>query len=328
MDPFHFSCPHCSAPLRVRDKLYVGRQFECPECALPLRIIEVNSGLGVERGSQQTSSLAKQQGPPVGKPPDKHLPPQQSAKSHRQKPPDSSEQPATTRVCSASPPANSPRSSRQRETLLMGGSAATLILLILCAAKLFRFNKDRTEPVANGLQHGAPNAQQSVPANPPDVAQADSQDTEVDDPDTRDPVAGPVLIPEEPEIGDLARPHPADSPAAEDEPLDPEFVPEPAAPFVRKIDLAVSLKQPIIRFDQPRGKPLSEVLTGVAEMAGTRIEFDRNELGPAAGRLAEPVALKLEQTTVGDILAGLLHPAGLTYRIEGEHLRVVPRKAP
>jgi hypothetical protein len=110
----------------------------------------------------------------------------------------------------------------------------------------------------------------------------------------------------------------------ENRPLEPEIVPEPPKPVAKKIDLAVSLKQPIVRFDQPKSKPLSEVLTGVAEMAGTQIDFDRDKLGPAAARLAEPVALKLDNTTVGDILTGLLRPAGLAYRVEGDHLKLVP----
>ena len=108
-------------------------------------------------------------------------------------------------------------------------------------------------------------------------------------------------------------------------PLDPEFAAEPALPAVKKIDLAVSLKQPIVRFDQPKSRPLSEVLTGVAEMAGARIDFDREELGPAAARLAEPVALKLDNTTVEDILTGLLRPVGLAFRVEGDHLKLVLR---
>jgi DNA-directed RNA polymerase subunit RPC12/RpoP len=111
--------------------------------------------------------------------------------------------------------------------------------------------------------------------------------------------------------------------AADEQPIDPEFAPEPALAPARRIDLADSLKQPITGFDQPRSKPLAEVLVSVAEMAGARITVDRDELGPAAARLAEPVALHLENTTVGDILRGLLQPAGLAYRIEGDHLRVV-----
>lgn len=113
--------------------------------------------------------------------------------------------------------------------------------------------------------------------------------------------------------------------AEDNRPLDPEFAPEPELPAAKKIDLAVSLKQPILRFDQPKSKPLSEVLTGVAEMAGAQIDFDRDKLGPAAAHLAEPVSLKLDNTTVGDILTGLLRPAGLAYRVEGDHLKLVLR---
>lgn len=115
---------------------------------------------------------------------------------------------------------------------------------------------------------------------------------------------------------------------ADGRPIEPEFVPEPVAgqevPPVRKFDLALSLKQPIARFDQPRSKPLEEVLASVAEMAGTEIAFNREELGPAAARLREPIALSLVDTTVGEILAGLLRPAGLGYRIEGNRLRIIP----
>jgi DNA-directed RNA polymerase subunit RPC12/RpoP len=112
--------------------------------------------------------------------------------------------------------------------------------------------------------------------------------------------------------------------ARDKRPLDPEFAPEPPEPVAKKIDLAVSLKQSIVRFDQPKSRPLSEVLTSVAEMAGAQIDFDRDKLGPAAARLAEPVALRLDNTTVGDILTGLLRPAGLAYRVEGDHLKLVP----
>src|SRR5579863_6020926 len=48
MDPFHFACPHCSSRLRVREKLFVGRQVDCPECGNHLLIVERPDGLGVE----------------------------------------------------------------------------------------------------------------------------------------------------------------------------------------------------------------------------------------------------------------------------------------
>jgi len=34
-----FHCPHCSATLRIRDRMYVGRQVECPDCHGPITIV-------------------------------------------------------------------------------------------------------------------------------------------------------------------------------------------------------------------------------------------------------------------------------------------------
>ncbi|MBS0261013.1 MAG: hypothetical protein JSS02_03580, partial [Planctomycetes bacterium] len=139
---------------------------------------------------------------------------------------------------------------------------------------------------------------------------------------------GPRLTPREPAPDDWAGVPRTGDTALDDAPLEPEFAPEPELPAVRKFDLVRSLQQPILRFDQPRGKPLSEILVSVAELVGASIEYDREDLGPAAARLGEPVALKLDNTTVGDILSGLLNPAGLTYKIEGNHLRIIRREDP
>lgn len=109
----------------------------------------------------------------------------------------------------------------------------------------------------------------------------------------------------------------------DDLPLAPEFAPEP----VRKSrDLASALRQPILLFDQSGERKLVELLPGIGEMAGAPIRIDAAELGSAAVRLTKPVQLRLENTTVGDILENLLKPAGLAYRIESDHLRIVPRQ--
>lgn len=158
------------------------------------------------------------------------------------------------------------------------------------------------------------------------AAMADS--FSLDDSEPGEPGDRPSLLAGEPADDDEVGAQPEARDVADNgQPIEPEFAPEPAVPAARKIDLAVTLKQPIARFDQPRSKPLAEVLTGVAEMAGAQIAYDRDELGPAAAHLTEPVALKLEHTTVGDILTGLLRPAGLDYRVEEDHLRLVPRTA-
>jgi hypothetical protein len=194
---------------------------------------------------------------------------------------------------------------------------------------------DRANPSGDGApaRAGAPRGGDQDPGSR-EVGDAGAVDQSFEEPaaadlDGRLPnLADDEMRPAEAELArdaDARKPPAFDEGAAEldddDQPLDPEFAPEPAAP--RKIDLALSLKQPIVRFDQPRSKPLEEVLTSVAEMAGARITFDREELGPAAARLSEPMALKLDDTTVGEILTGLLRPVGLAYRIEGDHLRVI-----
>src|SRR5262245_42524901 len=47
MDPFHFSCPHCKARLRVRDALSVGRPARCPDCAKWFVLVEEKAELFV-----------------------------------------------------------------------------------------------------------------------------------------------------------------------------------------------------------------------------------------------------------------------------------------
>jgi DNA-directed RNA polymerase subunit RPC12/RpoP len=115
----------------------------------------------------------------------------------------------------------------------------------------------------------------------------------------------------------------ADSESEEDQPLEPEFAPEPSR---KKIDLAQSLRQPVLLYDQPRTRPLHEWLPGIADMVGAPIRFDDAELGAPIAGMKTPIRLRLENTTVGEILDSLLKPAGLAYRVETDHIRLVPRK--
>src|SRR5688572_19689577 len=48
MDTFHFCCCHCAARLRIRDRLYVGRQIHCPECKRSLLLVEIDGELRVK----------------------------------------------------------------------------------------------------------------------------------------------------------------------------------------------------------------------------------------------------------------------------------------
>ncbi|MGE5190882.1 MAG: hypothetical protein ACM3U2_00155 [Deltaproteobacteria bacterium] len=342
MDPFHFACPHCSSRLRVREKLYVGRQVDCPECGDTLRIVERKGELAVERAQRQPPAVppagvrepAGQQGT-ASKETDGAIGQRGAAASQ------------TAGAASAATPA-SPSAPPQaqafvrrifadrRRAVLTLGAAAALIAVLLAVIFLPRSagttgaSDDASRQVAAdrasapaastaGDGQAAHDAPQPAPApeKPSDEHGAlPSNDGEAPLDDSEPGAGGDSPLPL---AGDALPGEQGD----DDRPIDPDFAPEPPAPTVRKIDLAAALKQPITRFDQPRSKPLEEILVSVAEMAGARITVDRDELGQAAARLAEPRALKLENTTVGDILSGLLNPAGLAYRIEGERLHII-----
>lgn len=538
MDPFHFACPHCSAPLRVREKLYLGRHVDCPECGQALRIVETKEGMGVERAPKPppvTGAKTERPGarlpgptkaaanlPAAGDPPagvttaalgDPQLRPRKRTRpllavagaivivalvggvalylksgggnSERTDAPQTpaivdgvsdqvpaadkgqpeartppNDQPprsetelrisklgtllrefaerektfpsGTVPILGIAPenrlswmaqlavrvdagsvpdpvwdkpwnaPQNEPfvrrrlamfqnpaiteltgadgypashyvgiagvgpdaaqldhRSARagifghDRRTRLediRDGAANTLLVLGVRdqlgswgAGGQATVRSLTREPYINGpdgFGSGAADSMYALMADGRVVSISDKFDPRImrrmaakadgfplDESEPGEPGDRPSLLAGEPANDDeMGEPNATDL-ADKGKPIEPEFAPEPAAPAVRKIDLNESLKQPIVRFDQPRSRPLSEVLTGVAEMAGAQIAYDRDELGPAAAHLAEPVALRLDNTTVGDILTGLLRPAGLAYRVEGDHLRVVLRRA-
>jgi hypothetical protein len=113
-----------------------------------------------------------------------------------------------------------------------------------------------------------------------------------------------------------------ETPEEADPPLEPEFADEPR---IRAVDIAESLRQPILKYEQARPRPLTELLPGLSELVGVPIRIDPGDPELTGQRLRTPVSLKLGSTTVGAILEGLLKPAGLTYRVEADHLQLVPR---
>jgi hypothetical protein len=303
MDPFHFACPHCSSPLRVREKLLVGRQVECPECGEPLVIVERAGQLAAEpAGKKVAADRPVAAGPPTEPP---------SVESHRH------------------------QTFFRRPSWAIATGIAAVLAAVSITLLLFSSSNDTDETDDGALADREPprvgDDQDPGTRDVQNVGSLDGSGGDASPVLSRDRlpfVADDDILPADTELAgdaDSSRAVPSDDSTAglddDDQPLDPEFAPEPAVS--PKINLALSLKQPIIRFDQPRTKPLEAVLVSVAEMAGTRIIFDRDELGPAAARLSEPMALRQDDTTVGEILTGLLRPAGLAWRIEGDHLRLV-----
>ncbi|WP_437203293.1 H-X9-DG-CTERM domain-containing protein [Planctomicrobium sp. SH664] len=63
-----FHCPHCSTPLRLRDKSLRGRTIDCPDCRQPLRVEETANGFigSVVESTQAAPDLFEQPGPVAG----------------------------------------------------------------------------------------------------------------------------------------------------------------------------------------------------------------------------------------------------------------------
>ncbi|MSR59687.1 MAG: hypothetical protein EXS05_18935 [Planctomycetaceae bacterium] len=112
---------------------------------------------------------------------------------------------------------------------------------------------------------------------------------------------------------------------SDDAPIDPVLAEEPQT-GPRTIDIALALAQPIVSYEQSPARPLGELLPALSEMLGVPIRFDPAQPGTSAAAFKTAVQLRLKDTTVGAILEGLLKPAGLTFRVESDHVQLVPRE--
>lgn len=63
MHPTRFSCPHCSAPLRVRDRMFVGKRVGCPDCGGPILI----AADGPKGFAAEKAEPAAHESPPLAK---------------------------------------------------------------------------------------------------------------------------------------------------------------------------------------------------------------------------------------------------------------------
>ena len=88
----------------------------------------------------------------------------------------------------------------------------------------------------------------------------------------------------------------------------------------KKVDVAGALAQPILRFEQSSPQPFGVLLDELEEIAGVPIRYDKRLI---SGKLDNRVALKLENTTVKDILLALVGEVGLAYKVEADGLRIV-----
>ena len=58
MHSISFSCPHCAARLRIRDRSFVGTHVDCPDCGKPLLIVSDDAGQVAARSSDALATQA------------------------------------------------------------------------------------------------------------------------------------------------------------------------------------------------------------------------------------------------------------------------------
>jgi hypothetical protein len=105
-------------------------------------------------------------------------------------------------------------------------------------------------------------------------------------------------------------------PHAEAKPVEPPPPPKPAR------DITAALDQPLLRFEQAEPIPLRPMLRQLEVLIGVRFVIDDEQRPRVEPRLNTLVKLKLQRTTVGDVLRATLHQAGLSFRIEADVIHV------
>ncbi len=73
-------------------------------------------------------------------------------------------------------------------------------------------------------------------------------------------------------------------------------------------------------------QPVGVVLQALAKKLNWTIQIDEDAIRKAGKSLATPVSFSVENVDQEHLLDALLGPAGLDYRIEGEQIRIIPRR--
>jgi hypothetical protein len=117
-------------------------------------------------------------------------------------------------------------------------------------------------------------------------------------------------------------------------PMQPAVTPEPdkrpaaQAPPVQqapeiKIDIPAALSRKIASFDQTKPAAAYQLLLQIEELAGVRIEYDREKLGDAAERLDKPITLKMQGATLAELLNEILRQIDLKRQDERARITIV-----
>ncbi len=134
--------------------------------------------------------------------------------------------------------------------------------------------------------------------------------------------------PGDPKPGTVPVPDPlmtAVKPAAKTRPPQAGVVAVPvAAPQPEKvIDIAAALSRKILKFDQAKPAAAFQLILQIEELAGVRIEYDREKLGPVASRLDKLITLKKQDASLAELLDDILKQIELHRQTEKTCIRIV-----
>lgn len=130
-------------------------------------------------------------------------------------------------------------------------------------------------------------------------------------------------VPEEPPVIAEAKPEPEQIDVHKPEPpVEPDPPMEPAPEPVEPVDIPRALAVKIVKFEQLKDVPFQELLYQVEELTGVPIRPDA-DLPPADAEFwSRPVSLSLKQVSVEEILKALLEKADLRFTIESDHIQL------
>jgi hypothetical protein len=285
----NFSCPYCSAPLRIKNRALIGKRLACPDCGKPILIASAGP---------RELSLQK-------------VPSKSRSRTTRKKTKGKREKSARL---------SGWLSILQSPVGISWFVAGLLAFMLLLAAWPFgnADSQDRSS-LQNTQENPSTDNKEHQAAEEPDQAKIAKQPNTPDDAvDLKNDVPQPVAA---------EKPVPL---IAEDQEQKPQSVPhrDPVAATIppEPIDVTAALSQPILRYQQKDAVSLRKQLMDVEEMAGVPIRFNDSERAEESALLDEPVSLLLENTTVGEILKGLLKQVHLEYELGFNEIRIVSSK--
>lgn len=89
------------------------------------------------------------------------------------------------------------------------------------------------------------------------------------------------------------------------------------------IDIPAALSRKILKFDQAQPAAAYQLILQIEELAGVRIEYDREQLGPAAGRLDKLITLKKQDASLAELLDDILKQIELRRQTENSCIRII-----